>query len=349
MTATIEWPHRSYPLLTFDYSHRDTFAFPVDTLTVRIEGIPAGQSATVEASGLPFLWVLSTPLADSTGVITGRVLVPDSIPEGDIPMTAISEGVEDAVADQLLQSRHFLRREVEYLSTESWLGVSHVTRTAPIYNQPNHTEPWGRSRCRRLIGRQAGDYAAYRVIIPIEGNYRINYFLARTGFGAIVRTLVDSIPDLPDYDTYTNINWYWTRSDTLTGQWHYLTTDTHIVKIEITGRNNAALDWQAVIDQIVMEWEPQAPPLERSLPLAVNGLTIHRTGEWIELRWQPRAAEAFEIYRSTQPDGTFEKCAKVAGDCYRYVDPQPLTGKGMQWFYEVVAQSVSAPDSMKSK
>jgi hypothetical protein len=310
---TSEWTHHSSPTMSFSMSYRDTFAFLGDTLSVRLDGIPSGQFATVQAAGIPFNWVGATPLADSAGVINGKVILPESLPMGDYPITALTSGMPDAVCTDTLRVRSFFRIESEELTISSWQGASRDIRWAPPYNLPGYVESWGKNLCRRLIGRQVGDQITLTFYLPIGGEFRANYFFAKTGYGVIANTYIDSSADLQSVDTYQpGLAWRWTRSDTIRGTWRALNAGMHLLKFEIAGRNPQASDWHLVMDQIVMEWRPFVPPPYP--PAAVTDLVISTIPAGVQLAWQPVTEDvqgnpielfAYDVYTSQQSDGDF--------------------------------------------
>jgi hypothetical protein len=336
-TATTPWLHYSSPKLVFETSHRDTFAFPEDSLLVRIDGIQPGQQAALQVAGLPIPWIAPAPVADAAGVLRGFALVPDSIPDGDFPVTSISPGVENGQSEALLQARHFLRTEIETLPIQSWAGSNYLRLTAPNYNRVGHHDPWGRDRCFFLIGRHDSDFVAFDVQIPVDGFYLPKYMLGLTGGGAIIKVLVDNLPNLPEYNTFMAINDRWERTDTLTGGWYYLQRGAHNFKFYITGHDTASTGWQIVIDQLILDWSPSMPQTAGEGP-AVNGLTIHQTTSGVELHWLPMSAEAFDIYCSSHVDGPYEHCAEVSGDCFRYVDSQAVSNDHAARYYYVTAR-----------
>jgi hypothetical protein len=180
------------------------------------------------------------------------------------------------------------------------------------------------------MGTGVGDWATYVVNVQQAGNYRIEYFLAQTGSGPIIRTLVDTSQDLTNCDLYMNIDWRWARTDTLRGNWHYLDEGTHVIRYEITGRNPSSNGWQVVPDQIVMEWQSPVPPCQ---PLPVTGVVTRREANAIRLSWQGATEDTcgnailpttYDVYFTTRVDSAYTHLAQVPGNLNTYLDNRPF-------------------------
>jgi hypothetical protein len=257
---TLSWQHadRPHPQFRLLRAEQDTFAFVADTLEILLHGVQTGESANVQAGGVTLPWIGTAPVADSLNRISGFVTIPDGMAAGDHILTASVPGLPDAEADYRLKVRYFCRYEVEAMPRSAYQGSRDKILSVLDFIQPGSDEPWGRNLARRLTGNQVGDQITVNFTVPATGFYQLNYFLGRTGYGVITAISVDGQGDIAPFDTYdSQLDWRWSRTDTLSGQWRNLSAGSHSVRFEITGRNlqNTA-HWDLVMDQILVR-QPQ--------------------------------------------------------------------------------------------
>lgn len=253
---TMAWPHDDTPQLSFRLlrAEQDTFAFAGDTLQITMHGVPEGAEALIRASGVTLPWIGPAPEADSLSRLTGMVMIPAELEAADHVLTASVIALPDAAAEHRLKVRYFCRYEVEALPRTAYQGVRDKTLSVLDYVAPGSNEPWGRNLARRLTGTQTGDFITVSFNLATAGMYQLVYFLGQTGYGVITSIQVDGQAEITNYDTYdSQLDWRWSRTDSLYAPWHILSAGMHDVRFEITGRNAGNTGhWDLVMDQIIV-------------------------------------------------------------------------------------------------
>ncbi|MBI5059952.1 DUF2961 domain-containing protein [candidate division KSB1 bacterium] len=265
-TAAADWRVSSTPLFTFrpERMDADSLVFMADTLSVSLHGIPAGQSATIQQASHTFAWVDPSVIADLTGRLEGRVVIPAGLPVGEL----VLRSENNAVADHALKHYQLIRYEAEDLVTTAWRGSTYSDRFAPTWTPAGQSYPWGRNVVRWLRGTGIGDSLSLAFTFPDSGNYRTCYFFAATTGATIVQTLIDGVLDVVSFDTYRLDNgWRIARTDTVWGQWRVIGRGPHTLTVKVTGRNDAATAWETWFDQFAIGSEFPQDARERPAEL----------------------------------------------------------------------------------
>jgi hypothetical protein len=343
------WEHSYSPDMAFT-PHRldmDTLLARGDTLDVTMYGLIPGASAQVYAGGYNLPWTGSAPTAGTDGTLRGTAALSPPLYPGNYELTGVSGGSPEAVADGRLKIRPYYRLEVEDMDTAGWQGTALTKQYALEYAPTGVTDPWGRGVIRYLQGSGAGAFVKVRFNLAVADTYRINYFFARTGGGAKIRTTIDSTVDLNSYNSYyaTPGLYTYVRSDTVRGTWHRLSAGPHTLRFEIVGRDTLANGWKALLDQIIIARDPAK---FGTVPQRVTGLTAYRVPTGVRLLWRrvqadtaghPLILSAYAVYRATSRDSLFHYLAEVPGTQTFFVDTNISRRDTGNVFYCVTART----------
>jgi len=341
------WMHHARPTLEFRLRRpdMDSLQFKGDTLNVFMRGMAPNAEAVVSARGFEFPWLGATPQADSSGALSGSVIIPPELFPGDHTLEALSAGRPNSACGQTLRVRPFIRYELEELPYATGQVSTNQVRFAGDWVQAG-VQLWGRGLARYLLGQGIGSFIECRFLLPAADSLQALYFFGRTGGGAKVHVLLDSTTDVDTFDTcYPTVGWRWSRSDTVRGAWRYLAAGEHVLRIEIAGRNASSYSWEMILDQMVLRHDPAMPV---RMPQTVTHLTSCFVPEGIQLRWAhvrqdtsgaPLIPEAYAIYRALAPDSLFRLLDEVPGTDSVYTDIEAPAVSGAAVYYVVTART----------
>lgn len=261
------WKHETDPQISFRVLNTDPngYVFSGDSLELELHGYPLDETATVLFMGHELSWIGGYPAANSNGVIQGLVKMPQApvdMPEGFAPLTAqarTTEGIPDAVSDDMLGAFRVLRFEIETLPVlESQHGTIREY-CATDYQLFDNLDPWGRMVVKKMVCDTAGAaFVTFGFEVPVAGNYRLSYFLGKSETSGFVRILVDDTVEADSLQMYDPIIFpegYWERTDTIRGNWHYFDAGSHTVTF--AGHRATVLQstFDMIFDQVLFESE----------------------------------------------------------------------------------------------
>lgn len=345
-TVAAHWIQHARPTLEFRLRRpdADSLQFKGDTLNVFMRGMTPNAEAAVSARGFEFPWVGTTPQADSSGALSGSVIIPPELFPGDHTLEALSAERPNSACGQTLRVRPFIRYELEELPYTTGQVSTNQVRFAGDWVQSG-AQLWGRGLARYVCGQGIGSYIECRFRLPAADSLQALYFFGRTGGGAKVHVLLDSATDVDTFDTcLPTVGWRWSRSDTVRGAWRYLAAGEHVLRFEIAGRNASSYGWEIILDQMVARHDPAMPV---RMPQTVTSLTACSVPEGVRLRWvhvrqdtsgAPLVPEAYAVYRALAPDSLFRLLSEVPGTDSTYTDIEAPAVSGAAVYYVVTAR-----------
>ena len=325
-TIAAPWLHLGPPTLTYLVARTETAgeSFAGDTLNIELHGLQSGEGAAMAIDGLPVPWLLGpTPLADSSGKLTGQIRIQPGLHPGDYPLTATPEYSSPALCDTPIRCRSWFRVEPETLERLAWSGTRIKEEWCLDWN-PSTAIPWGRNAAQSLTGTSASSYATYRFYAPSAGTFTPAFFFARANSAAIVSVEINGTPSLTSADLYRT-GGQWIRSDTLWGTPAVLNSGLNTVTFRTIGKNPSSLDWIAAFDQICFVLTPAQPA-----PLPITQLVVQVSAGNLILTWpavmqdvlgNPIAVSTYGIYRTLPTEPQWLLHGQVAGDVTQWTSP----------------------------
>ncbi len=267
LTIDPAWTHRADPEILFHVRRADEngFAFAGDTLDLELRGYPANESAAIVFMGEALPWIGATmPRANSNGVIRGQVKLqqnPAEMPEGSAPLIgqALStEGFPDAVSTESLTALRLARIEIETMPVVQVFGGTSSEVCACDFQSSGSVAPWGRMLVRRMVADSAGEGIRLALPVDVSGNYRLSYFVGEGSTAGYLHVKIDQTPDLDSvqiYDPLVQPSGSFARSDTIRGNWIFLTPGIHSVTITTSRATPLQQSYELFLDQILFESE----------------------------------------------------------------------------------------------
>ncbi|MDD5087736.1 MAG: DUF2961 domain-containing protein [bacterium] len=347
-TVDAAWRHHAVPQMSFA-SHRldcDDFLFAGDTLDVIVEGLRAGETAQPRADSYALPWAEGTPAADESGRIAAHIVLPSWLPARDFSLCAEPSFSRTAECSQLLRVRSICRYEIEDMVRHGYSYSSMSTLFAPDYAPTGVDEPWGRDLARVMTGRDTLSFVELAFSLSRADSFRTAYFFGRLYNGARVRMLLDGVLDVADFNTQfaTPGSWTWLRSDTVWGEWHHLSADSHVIRVEIAGSNSPGTGLTVILDQLALFSGLNYTP---AAPCTPQDLVIAPVADGVELRWRhvredllghPITPDFYSIFRWTSSPDSAEVVAEVSGTDSCYVDRDNVSSPDCPVFYRVTAR-----------
>jgi len=312
-----------------------------------MDGASPGSVWTLSAGGRSLPWATGIGTADSAGHVAGYVLVADSLSFGDHAIAACSPGYPNGECTQPLRHRSFARFETEDLNVVGHQGSWRGAKYAPDWLPPGSTERWGRNIAAVLEGSGTSSYVEYRFYAPTMTTCRVRYMMGGTMTGAVIRSKVNGDTDLDSYDTYRSTGYWWTRLDTVNGQWRSLTGGPQTLRIEVTGRHPSSSGWTVISDQIIIESSPDGvvgkprSPADLTASLSDSGIRLVWSAVREDETGNPLVPAGYLVLSCLGMDSADELIGTVSGNDTTFLDERPFPVAQLPVIYFVIAESDS--------